>query len=214
LRESFSRRAFKAIIRAYMRAWHDLELRDMHNIPTGGPALVLTNHASILDTPVLLAADRFPNTSLVAKASMFRVPVVRRLLVAWSAIPVERKGDDVRGVRAILGALRAGRMVGLAPEGRRSRTGRLGEINPVLARLIAHAGVPVIPVGIAGSQHALPPGALFPRRSKIVVRVGPNLCLDRHMTGEEAARKIRDAIAALLPPDQQPEGWTPSTKIR
>ena len=45
------------------------------------------NHASILDTPVLLAADRFPNTSLVAKASMFRVPVIRRLLIAWSAIP-------------------------------------------------------------------------------------------------------------------------------
>jgi 1-acyl-sn-glycerol-3-phosphate acyltransferase len=206
LREALSRRIFKAIIRGYMRVWHDLELRDMHNAPTGGPALVLTNHASILDTPVLLAFDRFPNSSFV---SMFRVPVVRRLLVAWSAIPVERKGDDVRSVRAILGALRAGRMVGMAPEGRRSRTGRLGEINPVLARVIAHAGVPVIPVGIAGSQRALPPGALFPRRRKIVVRVGPPLCLDRRMSGDEAARRIRDAIAALLPPDQQPENWKP-----
>ena len=66
------------------------------------------------------------------------------------------------------------------------------------------AGVPVIPVGLGGSYAALPPGALFPRRRKIVLRIGEPFRLPRGTGDEEASREIRSRIAALLPPDQQP----------
>ena len=207
-RESLSRHVFKILLRAYMRAWHDLEVTDAQYAPTHGPVLVMTNHASILDTPILMAADPYSSTAMVAKASMFRVPVVSRLLKSWRAIPVERQGDDVASVRALLGALRDGCIVGVAPEGKRSLNGRLGEINPVLARLAARSRVPIVPIGIVGAHLALPPGARFPRRTKIVIKVGRPFQLDPSLPGPEAASQIQAAIAALLPPDQQPKGWT------
>jgi 1-acyl-sn-glycerol-3-phosphate acyltransferase len=117
---------------------------------------------------------------------------------------VARDGQDTAALRALLSALRRGRVVGMAAEGRRSRSGRLGEVHPVLARLAVRAGVPVVPVGIGGSFEALPPGAWLPRRRPIRIRVGAPLRFDRETSGEVAAGRIREAIAALLPPEQRP----------
>ena len=202
--EPIGRRIAKALLRAYMRRWHGLGLEGMALLPPRGPALVLTNHASILDIPTLMAADPYPDTVFVVKASVFRIPLVRPALGLWGAIPVERRGRDTAGVRAIFRALRQGRVVAMAPEGRRSRDGRLGPVNPVLARIAARCGVPIVPVGIRGSFAALPPRAVFPRRRGIALRVGRPFNLTAATSPEEAATRIRDAIASLLPPDQQP----------
>jgi 1-acyl-sn-glycerol-3-phosphate acyltransferase len=194
------RRVVEAALRAYMRAWHDLRVEGREHVPAEGPALVVANHVSILDVLALAAANPYTRATSVVKASAFRVPVVRHILAAWRAIPVERDGRDLAGVRALLRALRGGWVVGIAAEGRRSRDGGLGAINPVLARIAVSSGVPVVPVGIAGSFEALPPGAMLPKRRRIVLRVGPAFRLGSGTSQEEAAHRIRGAIAALLPP--------------
>src|SRR5207248_836340 len=102
-------------------------------------------------------------------------------------IPVERQGRDSAGVRAMLGVLRAGGVICVAAEGRRTRSGHLEAINPVLARIAVSADVPVLPVGIRGSYAALPPGALLPRPRRIVVRVGPAFRLARGTDAAAAA---------------------------
>jgi 1-acyl-sn-glycerol-3-phosphate acyltransferase len=192
------------VLRGYMRVWHSLKLEGRERLPTRGPALVLLNHASLLDVPALIALDPYPDTAMIAKASLFRVPVVRRLLREWGAIPVERQGRDTSGVRALLATLRDGRVVAVAAEGRRTRSGRLEAINPVLAKIAVSADVPLIPLGITGSFRALPPGALLPRRLPIVVRVGAPFRLPRGTDPAAAAERIQAEIAALLPPEQQP----------
>ena len=199
------KQAVKAILTAYLRLWHGFEVQGLELTPPHGPALALSNHASLLDVPAMMVADPYPDSVIVAKASLFKIPVVVQALRAWGAVPVERQGRDLSGVRAILGALRAGRVVAIAAEGRRSRSGgHLEPINPVLARIAVSTGVTVIPVGIAGSYAALPRGALFPRRRKIVLRIGETFSLPRGTSDEDAAREIRARIAALLPPEQQP----------
>lgn len=199
------KRAVKLVLGAYLRLWHGFEVRGLDLVPPSGPALAVSNHASLLDVPAMMVADPYPDSVIVVKASLFKIPLLAQVLRAWGAIPVERQGRDLSGVRAILGALRAGRVVALAAEGRRSRSGgHLEPINPVLARMAVSAGVPVIPVGLGGSYAALPPGALFPRRRKIVLRIGEPFRLPRGTGDEEASREIRSRIAALLPPDQQP----------
>jgi 1-acyl-sn-glycerol-3-phosphate acyltransferase len=141
---------------------------------------------------------------------MFKLPVINWVLHTWSAIPVEREGRDMAGVRAILSALRRGGVVAIAAEGRRTRSGRLEPINPVLARIAASADVPIVPVGIRGSYEALPPGAILPRPRPIVVRVGPAFRLPRDTSANAAAERIRVEIARLLPPEMQPLDWTAS----
>src|SRR5919201_3733330 len=151
-----------------------------------------------------MVLDPFPNTATVVKASMFKVPVVSWFLRQWGAIPVERQGRDSTGVRTMLGVLRAGGVLAVAAEGRRTRSGRLEAINPVLARIAASADVPLVAVGIVGSFQALPPGAVVPRRRRIRVRVGRPFRLPRGTDAQVAAERIQVEIASLLPPEQQP----------
>jgi 1-acyl-sn-glycerol-3-phosphate acyltransferase len=198
------RRIIKAVVGPYMRIFHRLELAGSENVPKHGPAIIVLNHASLLDVPALMVLDPFPNTATVVKASMFRFPVIRWVLHQWGAMPVEREGRDSTSVRAMLSHLRGGGVIAVAAEGRRTRSGRLEPINPVLARIAASAGVPILPLGVSGSYRALPPGAIFPRPVKILVRAGPVFFLKRGTDVETAARRIRDEIAALLPPDMQP----------
>src|SRR5438067_2168002 len=135
--------------------------------PPPGQVIVVLSHASLLDVPALMVVDPYPDTVTVVKASLFKVPGVRWFLRQWHAIPVQRQGRDSSGVRAMLSVLRSGGVLAIAAEGRRTRSGRLEAINPVLARIAATAGVPILPLGIRGSFDALPPGARFPRRKTI-----------------------------------------------
>ena len=110
----------------------------------------------------------------------------------------------------MLHVLRAGGVMAIAAEGRRTRSGRLEPINPVLARIAVSAGVPILPVGIGGTYDALPPGKLLPRPRKIVVRIGPTFRIAHGTDTAHAAERIRSEIAALLPPSMQPVQAAPS----
>jgi 1-acyl-sn-glycerol-3-phosphate acyltransferase len=194
----------KAVMALYMRPYHRLELRGAEHIPPRGPALVVLNHASLLDVPAVMVLDPFPDTATVVKSSMFNLPVIGWILRQWGAIPVEREGRDTSSIRSMLGVLRNGQVLAVAAEGRRTRSGHLEAINPVLARIATTANVPILPVGISGSFKALPPGAVLPRPVKIVVRVGPTFRLAHGTDRAVAADRIREEIAKLLPPEMQP----------
>jgi 1-acyl-sn-glycerol-3-phosphate acyltransferase len=204
VRPSLLRRVVRAVLAVYMRLYHRLELRGAEVLPPSGPAIVLLNHASLLDVPALMVLDPYPNTMLIAKASLFKVPGVAWLLRQWDAIAVERQGRDTSGVRLLLKALHEGHVLAIAAEGRRTRSGRLEPINPVLAKIAASADVPLIPLGISGSFEALPPGAKFPRPRKILVRVGAPFRIARGTDAVASAQRIRAEIARLLPAAQQP----------
>jgi len=213
-RMPLTRRIIKAVLGPYLRLYHHLEVRGLENIPPTGPAIVVLNHASLLDVPALMVADPFPNTATIVKASLFKVPIVRWFLEQWNAIPVERQGRDSAGVRQLLAHLRAGGVLAVAAEGRRTRSGHLEAINPVLAKIVAGANVPVVPLGIYGSYEALPPGAVFPRPYPIVVHVGPPFRFERGTDGAAAAERIRVEIAKLLPERMQPVDWSAQPDLK
>ena len=213
-RMPFARRVIKALLGPYMRGYHRLEVRGLEHIPAQGPLIVVLNHASLLDVPALMVADPFPNTATIVKASLFKVPIVRWFLEQWHAIPVERQGRDSSGVRQLLTHLRAGGVLAVAAEGRRTRNGHLEAINPVLAKIVAGAQVPVLPLGISGSYEALPPGAILPRPRQIIIQVGPPFRFERGTDGPAAAERIRRAIAEQLPQRMQPVDWSAQPDLK
>ncbi|MFN8523400.1 MAG: lysophospholipid acyltransferase family protein [Chloroflexota bacterium] len=199
----------KGVMTAYLRAVHGYEIIGLENLPAKPPLLALTNHVSLLDVPAFAISDPYPDSVFVGKASLMRVPIVGACLRSWGVIPVDRDGQDLAAVREIMQVLREGRMVAAAAEGTRNRQGRLGEVNPVLARLALGTDAPLVSVVAIGTYEALPPGAVFPRPVPIRVVVGPQYDL-KHLRSlpkaeatERARQIIRERLVELLPPSMQ-----------
>uniref|UniRef100_A0AAU2V2K2 1-acyl-sn-glycerol-3-phosphate acyltransferase n=1 Tax=Streptomyces sp. NBC_00003 TaxID=2903608 RepID=A0AAU2V2K2_9ACTN len=162
------------------------------HLPRGG-CVVVANHSSHADTAALLAALDARHTPAIGAAAdyWFASPWRRRICSRLAAgFPVRRSGGGMDDLLAMADGLRAGRAVVLFPEGTRGRDGEVGSFHRGALVLAEHAGVPVVPVGIAGTDRLLPKHGRF-RHALIRVRIGAPL--PPSATPEEA----RDAVAAL-----------------
>lgn len=142
------------------------------NVPASG-AVLAGNHASYLD-PVLLWCGAPRPTHFVAKAELWQVGWIGWLLDRLWAFPVARGSADRVMISTATGLLGRGELVGMFPEGTRgqSDSDELGAAHGGVAFIAMRAEVPVVPVGIAGTDKALPRGAKLPRFPKVVVSYG------------------------------------------
>lgn len=186
------------------RGWLDVTHEDRDNVPAGGPVVLAANHLSFLDS-VLLMYSLPRRVSFLGKAEYLEMPVARRLFPAAGMIPVDRDGRDVgRSLTRAADRLAAGEVVGVFPEGTRSRDGRLHRGHPGVAHLALRTGAVIVPVGITGTEAALPPGAHRPRRCPITIRFGAPIDPGRWTTArptrttkQALTEEVMDAIAAL-----------------
>jgi 1-acyl-sn-glycerol-3-phosphate acyltransferase len=156
--------------------WLDYRARGMEQLPASG-ALLLSNHQSFLDPLLIgLALDR--PVSYLARHNLFRVPVIGWVLRNTYVMPINRDAAGTESIREAARRMQHGFLVGIFPEGTRSRDGALGEIKPGFIALIRHGKVPVVPVGIAGGTDVMPRGALLPRRGRVRVVFGAPLPID------------------------------------
>ena len=129
-----------------------------------GPAVFVANHASHVDTPILLCAlpsQRRRRTLVAAAADYFftRRPLAVGVSLAFGAVPVARRGGDDGGALAPLARLVGeGFSLVVFAEGTRSRTGRFGQFRPGAAALAGRCGVPLVPVHLAGTAPLMGPG--------------------------------------------------------
>jgi 1-acyl-sn-glycerol-3-phosphate acyltransferase len=204
---SLAQRAVKYLLWLYMRLVHGFTMRYHPELPRGQPYIAVMSHTSFLDVPALMVADPYdPPSSMVIKQEMTDVPLLGRMLRLWGAIPVARRGRDIAALRQIRRTLAEGRGLCVAPQGTRSVDGRVGPVDPTLARLIVQSDAVVFPVVIVGSREALPKGAAMIRPHRIYLDSGPPIDLSRfrgrRLSEDDlraAAGQIRAAIDALLP---------------
>jgi len=133
----------------------------MRHMPLRGPALVVANHQSFLDPPMVGVAVRRELVYL-ARKTLFRNRVFAALIRAYNAVPIDQEGIGKDGIRTILEQLRMGRAVLVFPEGERTPDGSMVPLKPGIQLLIKRTQAPIVPVGIAGAYQAWPRWRPFP----------------------------------------------------
>jgi 1-acyl-sn-glycerol-3-phosphate acyltransferase len=171
------------------------------NVPRTGGGLLLSNHQSHLD-PVLmgLACDRRLN--YLARETLFRFAPFRWLIQSLDAIPIDREGVGLSGLKETLRRLKQEELVLIFPEGTRSRDGEISPLRPGFCALARRGRAPLVPVGLDGAFVAFPRSALFPRPARIAVVFGEPLqpedlaTLSDEELVAEVERRIRSCHAA------------------
>lgn len=203
-----------SLLNAIIKPFTRRDWRDRDRMPQTGGVVIVANHISNVD-PLVLAqyiafAGRWPR--YLAKASLFRIPVVGRLLRACGQIPVERESRSAnRALTAAVDAVERGRAVVVYPEGTITADEDLWPMRGKTGagRIALETGCPVIPVGQWGAQEImygkrieLP--RLLPRKTLRLI-TGDPVPLDdlrsQPLTAaalHEATTRIMDAITALV----------------
>jgi 1-acyl-sn-glycerol-3-phosphate acyltransferase len=164
-------------------------------IPEGGGGLLLSNHQSNLD-PILvgLASDRRLN--YVARESLFSFAPFRWLANSVDAIPIDREGTGLTGLKETLKRLKRGEMVLLFPEGTRTRDGEVHAIKPGFCSLARRSGVPLVPAAVDGAFDAWPRQRRLPRPAVIHVQFGEPIPpeLVKSMSDEQLVEEVEHRI--------------------
>jgi len=194
--EPFGYRIAKALLSRPLRRAYDIEVEGDDHLPDG-PVVLAANHRSFMDSIFLaLVVDRA--VSFLAKAEYFDRRRTAWLFRSTGQIPL-RRGNPAGARRAIddaLSVLDKGGVVGVYPEGTRSRDGKLHRGNLGPARLAATSGAPIVPVGLLGTDKVQAPDELLPHvGQRVGVRFGKPIRLQPSETGRA---QLRDATDDLM----------------
>ena len=186
-----------------------IDVRGSEHVPASGGLLVVSNHVGTIDPPFTGAYLPRRDLYFMAKSDYFRNRVARFFIVGYHAFPVVRGTPDRAALRQVLELIGQGHAVLVYPEGHRSPDGRLQRPHPGAGFLAQAAGVPVLPVGIWGSEAVLPLGSHRPRRAPVHLRFGVPAALPPRDGGEprssnqEVADLLMQRIAEVLPPSRR-----------
>ena len=111
-------------------------------VPETGAVILACNHASILDPP-LVGCGLKRECTFLARETLFRFPPIRWVLTNWQAVPIDREGSSVSGMKRIVAALGNGRAVILFPEGTRTHDGKLQSVRHGVGLIVVKSGTPV-----------------------------------------------------------------------
>ena len=169
------------------------------HVPETGPAILASNHLSVLDSFYLPYMLERPVT-FAAKSEYFtgtrpQDRIAGAYLRATKQLSVDRTGARAAQemLEAALGLLNDGALFGIYPEGTRSPDGRLYRGRTGVGWLALNSGAPVIPVAMVGTDKLLPPGHKVPRPGKIEIRIGKPLAFD-DLQGQPAGARQRRAV--------------------
>jgi len=164
----------KFLVKLVFRTALPVTARGRANAPRKGGALIVANHQSYLDPP-LVGAWLPRQFHAVAREGLFQSRRLNWIITRLNAIPVREDGEpDANVIRQTVALLRAGELVLIFPEGTRTETGDVGEFKRGVGLLLKRAGTPVIPAAIVGAFEAWPRSRKRPRLfSRLGVKYGP-----------------------------------------
>lgn len=173
------------------------------NVPREGPLIVVANHLSMVDPP-LLGASIPRRITFMAKEELFSSWFSKMVVENYGSFAIKRGKLDKYAIKHALTVLENGGVLGMFPEGKRSKNGKLQMAEGGVSLIAHYSQAPILPVGISGTDDVKGPGVIL-RRPQIIVNIGRPFLLPQ--IGEKNSRKrltaysdfIMDRIAALLP---------------
>ncbi|GLB58010.1 lysophospholipid acyltransferase family protein [Cytobacillus sp. NCCP-133] len=182
----------KAAVYCALKPIYRFEVIGRENFPSKGGVLLCSNHIDNLDPPVVGINAPRP-VHFMAKEELFNVPVLGKLVPHLNAFPVKRGMSDREALRKGLGILKEGKVLGLFPEGTRSKTGELGEGLAGAGFFALRSDAYVMPCAVIG------PYKVF---SKLKVVYGKPIDMkelrDRKASAEETTEMIMAEISKLI----------------
>ena len=187
---------------ALSRAYFGLRLRGTEHIPGDGAVVIVPNHQTYADPPLVTIPVRRP-VYYMAWSRLFDIPVFNRFIRLLRAFPVDIDARDARATREAVRLLQRGAALMIFPEGERTVDGHLQRFKPGAFRLAVSLDVPVLPVTIVGGNDCWPPGRVVPRRGRITITYHPTLradsSLDARVAARDLAHRTRTAILSAMP---------------
>lgn len=182
----------------------NMDVEGEENIPSEGGCILATNHLSRLDTPFLFIIVNRENLSALVTDKYRYNPLFALFVVVSDSVWINREIADFSAIRAGLQIINRGGILGIAPEGTRSRNGQLIEAKNGVALLAEKARVPILPVGLYGTESAMAELRAF-KKPSLHARFGKPFTLPPVERGNHSASLDRNTeeimcrIAAMLP---------------
>ncbi len=188
---------FKTLFWLMAKTFFRFRWRGREHLPHNTGALICANHQSYFD-PVLVGICFPRQINFVARNTLFDVPLFGRLIRYLEAIPIDRDGFGVTGIKETLKRLKRGEMVLIFPEGTRTSDGRVGPLKPGFVALARRGRVPILPAAVDGAYDAWPRSSRFPRFTKLCTCFGPPITLEQidALGDEELIELVRCRILA------------------
>ena len=190
------------------------------HLPSEGPFILAPVHRSYVDWLIVARVSR-RRLRYIVKEEVWKSKLVGRFIEVLGAFPVNRSGADREALERCRAVLEGGEPLVMFPEGTRCSGPAVHELRDGVAYLSLRTGAPIVPVGIGGSEAAMPRGAAFPRPHRVNLVIGPAIDPGSLLTGatpderREAGTGAEDGAPGVRPKRVRvPRGATTALSAR
>jgi 1-acyl-sn-glycerol-3-phosphate acyltransferase len=189
--------AFKwSVISPILHTYFRGRIYGAENVPQKGSLVIVSNHGSDFDPPILSSCMRRP-VAFMAKEELFRVPVLKQAIHLYGAYPVKRGTADLSAIREALKSLDLGWAVGLFIGGTRTPDSRIHQPKLGAAAIANKAQVPLLPVSLWGTEKIVSKGSFVPKAVPITIRIGNIIPPPSSNKREELEKVTQSCVEAI-----------------
>lgn len=184
------------ILRPLLTLLYRVRIVGGENVPENGPAILAANHVSVLDGFFLALSTR-RQIRFMAKAELYRWPLLRQFMHGIGTFPVERGTDAGRAIARGVALLEQGAVIAVFPEGTALPDKKTGYRRGA-ARLALASGAPLVPVALIGTEKTLEPRTHRVGFPRVTIVVGEPISAERQEVTEEAATDLTELLRQTI----------------
>jgi 1-acyl-sn-glycerol-3-phosphate acyltransferase len=194
----------RAVLAGFWKVYFRVEVHGRHHLPERGAFIVSPSHRSNLDTPIISVITK-RRLRYMGKESLWKSKFGGWFLTSLGGFPVQRGSADREALRAALDVVNRGEPLVMFPEGTRQSGPEIEDehMHDGPAYVACRAGVPIVPIGMAGTEAAMPKGSKFVKPVKVVIVIREALYPPPHDPGTRVPRRVVRELSLRLQDEVQ-----------